>query len=86
MTEPLVLTVEEAAKLLRISRGSCYAAVRAREVPSVRLGRSIRVPRHAVLTLLGENGHENGESPAVTGLPNTNDKVRHAHFTPPPRW
>lgn len=40
--------------MLRISRGSAYAAVRAGEIPSIRLGRSLRVPRKKLLALLGE--------------------------------
>lgn len=44
----MTYTVEEAAKLLRISRASAYEAVRKGEIPSVRLGRTIRVPRVAL--------------------------------------
>jgi len=61
---PLVLTVEEAAKALRISRGSAYEAVRTGDLPHVRIGRTIRVPRHLLLALLGEtesNGNGLGE-------------------------
>jgi excisionase family DNA binding protein len=43
--EPAVLTVEEAARMLRISRGSCYELIRQHQIPHIRLGRSIRVPR-----------------------------------------
>ena len=53
MTDPLVLTVEEAAKALRIGRTAAYEAVRRGEIPSVRIGRSLRVPRHALEKLLG---------------------------------
>jgi excisionase family DNA binding protein len=53
-TEPLVLTVEEAAKALRISRGAAYEAVRTNELPHVRIGRTIRVPRAALLAFLNE--------------------------------
>ncbi len=49
---PDVYTVEEAAVLLRIGRSAAYAAVRRGELPSVRLGRSIRVPRHSLEALL----------------------------------
>jgi excisionase family DNA binding protein len=52
MTEPLVLTVEEAARLLRIGRGTAYEAVRTGDIPSVRVGRRVLVPRHALLSLL----------------------------------
>lgn len=51
---PLVLTVEEVAKVLRISRGSAYEAVRTGAIPSVRVGRVIRVPRHLLKSLLCE--------------------------------
>jgi len=51
---PLVLTVEEAASVLRISRGAAYEAVRTNELPHVRIGRTIRVPRAGLLSLLGE--------------------------------
>ncbi len=53
---PLVLTVEETAKALRVSRGACYELVRTGQVPSIRLGRTLRVPRAALLALLGEVG------------------------------
>jgi excisionase family DNA binding protein len=42
---PVLITVEEAARLLRISRGKAYAMAATRELPVVRMGRSIRVRR-----------------------------------------
>jgi excisionase family DNA binding protein len=42
--EPTTLTVEEAGRLLGISRGRAYEAVRTGEIPSVRLGRRLLVP------------------------------------------
>ncbi len=63
---PLVLTVEEAAEVLRISRGSAYEAIRANEIPHVRIGRTIRVPRHALLSLLlFASGSERGDGPGL---------------------
>ncbi len=41
----LLLTVPEAAQLLRISRGLCYELIQRGELPALRLGRVIRVPR-----------------------------------------
>jgi excisionase family DNA binding protein len=41
----LTLTVEEAAELLGISRALAYEAVRRGEIPSLRIGRRILVPR-----------------------------------------
>ncbi len=56
---PEVLTIEEAAKVLRIGRGAAYALARkylatgGREgLPVVPLGRSRRVPRAGLLRLL----------------------------------
>lgn len=65
---PAVLTVEEAAEVLRISRGSAYEAVRTGDLPHVRIGRTIRVPRRALLALLGEDAPANRRpSPDAAG-------------------
>ena len=48
----LTLTVEEAARLLCISRALGYELVARGEVPSIRLGRRIVVPRRALDILL----------------------------------
>jgi excisionase family DNA binding protein len=53
-TLPDVLKVDEVARLLRLSRGAAYEAIRAGEIPSVRFGRTIRVPAAAVRRLLGQ--------------------------------
>jgi excisionase family DNA binding protein len=50
---PLVLTVEEAARALRIGRGAAYEAARTGELPVIRIGRTLRVPRHALEQMLG---------------------------------
>ena len=52
MRNDLVLTVEEAAGLLRISRGLAYEMVREGAVPTIRLGRRILVPREALDRML----------------------------------
>ncbi len=49
----LVLTVDEAAKLLRISRGLAFAAVQQGTLPSIRIGRRILIPKSALQALLG---------------------------------
>lgn len=49
---PAVLTVEEAAKELRIGRSAAYAAVRRGELPVIRVGRILRVPRRRLEALL----------------------------------
>jgi len=45
---PDVLTVEEAARYLRIGRRLAYEMVKAGELPSLRLGRRVLVPREAL--------------------------------------
>lgn len=40
-----VLTVDEVAGELRIGRRQAYAAIERGEIPSIRIGRTIRVPR-----------------------------------------
>ncbi len=41
----LTYTVEEAACILGISRNSAYEAVRRGELPTIRIGRRILIPR-----------------------------------------
>lgn len=50
----LLLTVEEAARLLRISRGKAYALAASGELPTVRMGRSVRVRRDRLEAFLDE--------------------------------
>ena len=48
---PVMMTVEEFGKLMRISRSSAYAFVRSGLVPTVKVGRLIRIYRGDVLML-----------------------------------
>jgi excisionase family DNA binding protein len=50
--ERLVYTVTEAAELLRISRAFAYELVARNELPVIRLGRRLLVPRAALQDLL----------------------------------
>ena len=50
---PPILTVEQTAKVLGISRGLAFMAVRAGEIPSIRIGRRILVPRDRLRKMLG---------------------------------
>ncbi len=47
-SESPTLTVDEAAILLGVSRGSAYEAVHQGEIPSIRIGNRILVLRHAL--------------------------------------
>ena len=55
------VSVEEAGRLLGISRGTAYEAAKSGEIPVIRIGKRLLVPRAALERLL------NGE-PAVPGL------------------
>ena len=52
----LTLTVQEAADLLGISRGLAYEKCRGGEIPSIRIGRRLLVPRVALERMLEECG------------------------------
>lgn len=61
--DPTVLTVEEAAEMLRIGRSAAYEQARrfiasggAEGLPAIRLGRCLRVPRQALVRLLEAGG------------------------------
>ena len=47
-SHPLTLTVDEAAALLRIGRGSAYALVRSGRLRSIKIGRHILIPASAI--------------------------------------
>ena len=47
----LTMTVEEAAILIGISRNSAYEAVKSGELPVVKIGRRLLVPRAALMRM-----------------------------------
>ena len=63
MTSKIAVSVEEAAAMLGISRGSAYEAVRRGEIPSLRIGRRVLVPLAALSRLCSD--------PAFTAGPET---------------
>lgn len=54
--ERLTLAVNEVAHLLGLSRGAAYEAVRTGQIPSIRIGRRIIIPRVALIKILEEAG------------------------------
>jgi excisionase family DNA binding protein len=54
--ERQTLTVQEAARVLGISRSSAYEAARRGELPTVRIGRRYVVPRVALERMLSQAG------------------------------
>lgn len=47
-SEPLLMTPTEAASLLKLSRAKVYELIRLRQLPSIRIGGTIRVPVDAL--------------------------------------
>ena len=56
--ERLVFTVLEASKLLHLSRNSVYQGVMANEIPHIKVGRRILIPKFALERLLNEAGKQ----------------------------
>jgi excisionase family DNA binding protein len=46
-------SVDESAEILEISRGSAYAAAKSGDLPTIRIGKRLIVPRAALMRLLG---------------------------------
>ena len=62
--ERQTLTVEEAAALLGIGRNSAYQAVASGQLPVLRIGRRLLVPRAALERLLAEAQAAEQKKPA----------------------
>ena len=63
LIQPMTVTVEDAARLLGISRGTAYALARTGELPgAIRLGGRIVVSRRRLLEAI--NGHSTEPQPA----------------------
>ena len=80
---PLTLTVEETAGVLRIGRSAAYAAVRAGDIPSIKVGRSLRIPRFQLERMLGlanESGRVDQTRP-LSQLPAGGATGDHSHDT-----
>jgi len=53
-SEPLLLRVADAAELIAVSRAKAYAMCASGELPTVRLGRSTRVPVEGLKRFIAE--------------------------------
>jgi excisionase family DNA binding protein len=56
-SKKLTYSVGEAAGLLGLSRPAAYQAIRRKQIPSIRFGRRIIIPRHALEKMLDEVIH-----------------------------
>jgi excisionase family DNA binding protein len=89
----LLLTIPQTAALLNISRTHCWELVRRGELPSIRLGRAVRINRDYVEALVASaaapcpSNHKHGAgavhptAPAPTGGPNDDNAATPARAT-----
>ena len=54
-TDAMTLTIEEAARILGIGRNSAYEGARSGQIPTIRIGKRMLVPRQALERMLGGN-------------------------------
>ena len=52
--ERLTMTVPECAQLLGVGRNNCYERAKAGEIPSIRVGKRLLIPRAALQKWLDE--------------------------------
>ena len=58
---PVMMTVEEFGRLMRVSRNTAYAFVREGLVPAVKVGRQLRIYRGDILKLRCCYGNQDSE-------------------------
>ncbi len=63
--QPLVYTVPECARLLRVSENHVYNLIKQGNIPSLRFGKLIRVPQWALLQHLSAPRVAIGADPSV---------------------
>lgn len=56
--DDMILTVPEAAKLLRLSRAFTYQLVAEAQLPSLKLGRRVLIPRSALERFIEDRAEE----------------------------
>jgi excisionase family DNA binding protein len=82
--EPLLLKVGEVAKLLGLGRSKVFAMLAVEELPVIRIGRSVRVPRAALERWIAEHTqHANGRS-GDAGLFSRRLRIGMASLVPAP--
>ena len=64
LEEPLLMRVEEASRYLSLGRTKTYELLAQGEIPSIRLGRSLRVPREALRSWIQAQIRMSGGGPS----------------------
>jgi excisionase family DNA binding protein len=57
-SEPLVYKVEQVSEMLNLGLNQVYEGIRRGEIPSVKVGRRILVPRRKLLDMLNGEGSD----------------------------
>ena len=63
--EPVVYTVVEAGAKLRLGRSGAYEAARRGDIPTIRIGRRLLVPKVALDRMLAAVGQPGGEEEQI---------------------
>ena len=66
--EPLLLRADEAAALLAIGRTKVFEMMAAGELPVIRLGRCVRIPKDQLERWIGDQTRETSGGPLQRGL------------------
>jgi hypothetical protein len=69
----LTVSVPEAGRMLGIGRDAAYAAAARGQIPTLRLGRTLRVSVPKLLALLGETPTHNGAEPRTDSATATHE-------------
>ena len=56
-TDRLTYSVDETCKLLGLSRGSVYKAIRQKQLPSITIGRRLLIPKASIDKMLAQAGN-----------------------------
>ena len=60
-SSPLLLKVTEAVKLLQLGRDRIYELVASGRLPALHFGRTIRIPRDALLRFIEAESHDQAQ-------------------------
>lgn len=55
------MRLEEAAKYLGVGRTACWFAIQRGEVPAIKIGKSLRIPKAGIDAMLNNAGKQNVE-------------------------
>jgi len=70
------MSIEEAAPFIRLGRSSAYEAARRGEIPTLRFGRSLRVPTAKFRQMLGIDAERVADSPTASVVPIRDSSTR----------